>query len=68
MKTSEVITHLGTTHHKLWGLFRSNKIRPPGKDVSGDYVWSDEDVECARRALATDLRFGPRPKQKAVPA
>jgi hypothetical protein len=63
MKTAEVITHLETTHHKLWGLFRSNKIRPPAKDISGDYVWTDQDVENARRALATDLRFGRRPRK-----
>jgi hypothetical protein len=34
-------------------------------DVLGGF---DEDGEDARQALATDLRFGPRPIQKAVPA
>jgi hypothetical protein len=68
MKTGEVLEQLGVTHHRLVGLFRSNKIARPGRDRAGDYDWQPHNIEEARRALAVDLRYGPRPTRKAVPA
>jgi hypothetical protein len=68
MKTGEALEQLGVTHHRLIGLFRSNKIARPGRDRAGDYDWQPDDIEAARRALAIDLRYGPRPRRRAVPA
>jgi hypothetical protein len=55
-KTPVAVEELGTTYHKLIGLLRFKKISPPGRDSSGDYVWTDEDIERARQALATGRR------------
>jgi hypothetical protein len=51
-KTPAAAEHLGTTYHKLIGLLRFRKIKPPQRDSSGDYVWTPEDLERARQALA----------------
>jgi hypothetical protein len=51
-KTTVAVRELGTTYHKLIGLLRFNKIPAPLRDSSGDYLWSDEDLERARHALA----------------
>jgi hypothetical protein len=59
-KTPVAARELGVTYHQLIGLLRFSKIDPPPRDSSGDYVWSDADLERARRALAV-LR---RPKAK----
>jgi hypothetical protein len=50
-KTPAAARELGTTYHRLIGLLRFGKITPPGRDSSGDYVWSQRDLERARRAL-----------------
>jgi hypothetical protein len=50
-KTPAAARELGTTYHKLIGLIRFDKIDPPARDTSGDYVWTDGDLERARRAL-----------------
>jgi hypothetical protein len=61
LKTQAAVLELGTTYHRLIGLIRFRKIAPPGRDSSGDYVWTSEDLERARLALLIDRR-------KAVPA
>jgi hypothetical protein len=33
-------------------MLRYEKIPAPQKDSSGDYVWTDEDLDHARKALA----------------
>jgi hypothetical protein len=42
---------LGISYFRLHSLLRGNKITPPQKDSSGDYIWTDEDLERARRVL-----------------
>ena len=56
-KTPVAARELGITYHRLIGLIRFGKLDPvPARDSSGDYIWSDTDLERARRALAVDLR------------
>jgi hypothetical protein len=43
-------------YYSLVGLFRSGKCDPPQKDASGDFVWTEADIERARAALRIDLR------------
>jgi hypothetical protein len=50
-KTPAAARELKTTYHKLIGLVRFDKIDPPARDTSGDYVWTDADMERARAAL-----------------
>jgi hypothetical protein len=50
-KTPVVARELQVTYHRLIGLIRYGKITPPGRDSSGDFAWTDEDIERARRAL-----------------
>jgi hypothetical protein len=61
-KTPIAARELGTTYHRLIGLLRFNKIPPPSRDSSGDYLWTDADLDRARQTLAIDRR------RKAVPA
>jgi hypothetical protein len=51
VKTQTVVRKLGTTYWALVALMRSGKLRPPRKDVSGDFVWSKSDVQVAKRLL-----------------
>jgi hypothetical protein len=52
LKTPEASRALGVTYHRLVGLLRFRKIDPlPEKDSSGDYVWTRDDLDRARRAL-----------------
>jgi len=44
---------LGISYHQLIGLIRYDKITPPERDSSGDYLWLDADLERARAALAS---------------
>jgi hypothetical protein len=55
-KTPVAARELGTTYYRLMGLLRSEKIEPPARDSSGDYVWTDGDLERARQALGVDRR------------
>lgn len=47
---------LGISFYRLHGLLRARRITPPQKDSSGDYLWTDEDLERARKALAENDR------------
>ena len=59
IKTMLAVRALDTTYHRLIGLLRFNKLNPPPeKDSSGDYIWSQEDLERARKALTVDRRRG----------
>ena len=55
-KTPVAARELGETYHRLMGLIRFNKIKPPERDSSGDYVWTDEDLARAREALQVGRR------------
>jgi hypothetical protein len=52
LKTPVVAERLGIGYHLLFGLIRSRRLTPPAKDSSGDYVWTPDDIERVRAALA----------------
>jgi hypothetical protein len=60
LKTPVAARQLGTTYHRVMGLIRFGKIPTPERDSSGDYLWTAEDLERARQALAA------RPKKEEV--
>jgi hypothetical protein len=60
-KTAIACRELGISYHRLINLVRFAKIEPPERDSSGHFLWSDRDLERARRALK---EMGER---KAVP-
>jgi hypothetical protein len=51
-KTPVAAQELGITYWQLIGLLRSGRLTPPGRDTSGDYVWTDADLTRARKAMA----------------
>jgi hypothetical protein len=51
LKTPAAARTLNTTYHRLIGLLRFGHLVPPQKDSSGDYCWTDSDLERARQAL-----------------
>ncbi len=51
-KTPAAARELGTTYHRLINLIRFDKITSPERDSSGDFLWSDADLDRARQALA----------------
>jgi DNA-binding transcriptional MerR regulator len=55
-KTPVAARELGITYHRLMGLLRHGKIAPPDRDSSGDYLWTDADLDRARQALAAAQR------------
>lgn len=55
-KTTTVADQLGVPYYRLFDLLRSRQIAPPAKDSSGDYVWTEADVERARAAIQARLR------------
>jgi hypothetical protein len=59
-KSPTAAAELGVSYYRLIGLLRARKLRPPAKDSSGDYVWTDADMDAARQALLATGR------QKAV--
>jgi hypothetical protein len=58
LKTPAVSGLLGVSYWQITSLLRTRTITPPAKDSSGDYVWTEEDVERARQALAARRRRG----------
>ncbi|HKB39263.1 MAG TPA: hypothetical protein VKD72_22685 [Gemmataceae bacterium] len=60
LKTIQVVRKLAVSYGRVMDLIRHGRIPPPQKDVSGDYIWSPEDVERARVALATARRGRPK--------
>jgi len=59
-KTMEVVAELaseGCTYWRLISALRGGKIVPlPGRDSSGDMIWSPESIASLGVALKTDLR------------
>jgi hypothetical protein len=51
-KTPVAARELGVPYYVLTGLLRYGKIDPPGRDSSGDFLWTDADIERARQILA----------------
>lgn len=66
-KTRQAAAELAISYCRLMSLIRCDKVAPPAKDSSGDYLWTEADIAAAREALKVDRRFGPRPR-KAVSA
>jgi hypothetical protein len=57
-KTPIVADLLGVGYYRLISLMRSRRLAPPAKDTSGDYIWTDADIDRARRALDRECRDG----------
>jgi hypothetical protein len=51
-KTPLAARELGVPYYVLIGLMRYGKLEPPGRDSSGDFVWTDDDMARARQVLA----------------
>jgi hypothetical protein len=51
-KTPAAADELGVPYTTLMSLLRYRKIKPPSKDSSGDFQWTDADIKRAREALA----------------
>ncbi len=64
-KTGFVWRKLGVPLSRLRSLFATGRLAPLEKDSSGDYIWSEADIEAARKALAVDRR---RRGQRVQPA
>jgi predicted site-specific integrase-resolvase len=56
LKSRAVAERLGVPYYVLFNLLRNGRLSPPSKDSSGDYVWTEEDVERARAALLARRR------------
>jgi hypothetical protein len=50
-KTPIAARQLDTSYHQLFNLIRFNKIKPPERDTSGHYIWTDGDLARARQAI-----------------
>jgi hypothetical protein len=55
-KTPGAAAELGENYTRIINLIRFQKMDPPEKDSSGDYVWTEQDLERARAALARGRR------------
>jgi hypothetical protein len=55
-KTPLAARELGITYSHLIRLLRNDRLAPPGRDSSGDYLWSDNDLERVRQVLAKGRR------------
>jgi predicted site-specific integrase-resolvase len=55
-KSPTAAQELGISYARLINLMRSGKLAPPKKDSSGDYLWTEADMEAARKALMIDRR------------
>jgi hypothetical protein len=51
-KTPEAARQLGTSYTRLVGLLRYGKIPQPAKDSSGDFLWTEADLDRAREVMA----------------
>jgi hypothetical protein len=56
-KTREAARELGMTITRLKSFISNDKIAPPKKDCSGDFIWTDNDIERARQAAGIDRRL-----------
>jgi hypothetical protein len=68
MKTKQVAKLLGVTYSRLYELLRTERLRPPGRDGSGDYWWFAKDIKAARAALNAIDAWRAARKKEMVPA
>ncbi len=54
--TSQICQLIPITWSKLMGLIRTQRLRPPGKNARGDYVWVETDLQRVRIAARIDRR------------
>jgi hypothetical protein len=52
VKTTVAAKQLNRPYWALFALIRDGLIDPPEKDSSGHYLWSPQDLDAARAALA----------------
>lgn len=50
--TTSAAAILGVPYFRLAYLIRARRISPPARDDTGNYAWSEADIERARAALA----------------
>ncbi len=65
LKSPAAAKLLGITYSTLCNLIRTDRLKPPAKDSSGDYVWSAEDLDRARQALAMRRAMAEQQKEAA---
>lgn len=65
MSTRQAGQRLGKTGFYMRSLIDSGRIPAPPKDATGNFVWSEQDLENARKAITIDRR---RPAYRAQTA
>ena len=57
--TTAAAALIGVPYFRITYLIRTGRIKPPARDDSGNYRWTDSDIEAARKIL--DSRRRPSP-------
>lgn len=52
LKSGAVTRLLGVPYYTLFEMMRGGHLQPPQKDSSGQFVWTEADLERARQAVA----------------
>jgi hypothetical protein len=52
-KTTIAARELGVSYDTLFSMIRRRHIQPPEKDSSGNYWWTDADLDAVRQHLET---------------
>jgi hypothetical protein len=52
IRSSDILDRFGISYTALTYLLRNRHISTPARDSSGTFVWTDENVEEVRQALA----------------
>jgi hypothetical protein len=52
LKSGAAAELLGIPYYTLIELMRAKRLAPPAKDSSGQFVWTEADIERARQAVA----------------
>jgi hypothetical protein len=52
-KTTIAAREIGVTYDTLFSMIRRGHIQPPEKDSSGNYWWTDADLEAVRQHMET---------------
>lgn len=52
LSTPEAAKQLGVTYWTLISAMRCERVTPPQKDRSGNFIWSPADIARARKALS----------------
>jgi hypothetical protein len=55
-KTPIAARELQVSYWELMGLLRSGRIDPPSRDTSNHFIWTDADLDRARKALVKPKR------------